>query len=842
MLMVAFLLCFVLVGVALAGRQFLPDFNYPRVSDARRQPELLWLYIVSDLATGLAYFASLFMLGHFVHKARHTVRFQGIFIGFGLFMLASGANQLMHIWTLWQSNLWVEGALKVTVAVAAVMTAFALPVLVPKAIALLDTVKVVQERKERLERANVEFQAEIVDRKRAELALRKSEELYRTLVKNFPNGAVMLFDHELHYTVAEGDGLKVIGLSPEMLAGKTIWEVFPTDASLVLEPHFHAALAGTTSTFEMAFSDHVYEVHALPVRNEHGGVAAGMAMMQDVTKRNQEEEALRASEARRQAEQRYHQLAEAIPQIIWTSEPNGWLDYFNQRWYDYTGQSPEQTQASGWGPALHPDDWQPSIDRWNASVETGAIYETEYRFKRASDGAYRWHLSRALPVRDEQGNIVKWFGTFTDIDDQKRAATALEDAQAVLAQRVEERTKELSRANYDLQDQILERKRAEEVIRQSEARLATIFRASPVGICITSFDDGRYLEANPAFESIMGYRRDEVIGRTSKEIGVWVDLDDRTHMFQPIIEHGAASEHEQEFRTKSGVICKTALTMERITIDGQDCLLTFLRDITERKRAEQELRNFAAALERSNGELQNFASIASHDLQEPLRKIIVFGDRVAAKAGDALGADGQDYLARMQSSANRMQTLINDLLTFSRVTTRTQPFVPVDLATVAHDVLSDLEVRIEQVGARIEVGNLPVVDADRTQMRQLLQNLIGNALKFRNPDQSPVVKVSGALLNDDGTGDGSQHSLGTQMVQITVEDNGIGFDEKYLDRIFAIFQRLHGRATYEGSGVGLAVCRKIVERHGGTITADSAPGRGARFVVTLPMRQPNHKG
>jgi light-regulated signal transduction histidine kinase (bacteriophytochrome) len=255
------------------------------------------------------------------------------------------------------------------------------------------------------------------------------------------------------------------------------------------------------------------------------------------------------------------------------------------------------------------------------------------------------------------------------------------------------------------------------------------------------------------------------------------------------------------------------------------------KQIAERKRVEQELQTFATALERSNGELQHFGSIASHDLQEPLRKIIVFGDRLATKAGDALNAEGRDYLARMQASANRMQTLINDLLTFSRVSTRTQPFVPVDLAAVARDVLSDLEVRIEQVGGQVEVGSLPIVAGDPTQMRQLLQNLIGNALKFRNPDQPPVVKVSSIILNGDGA----------SVAHLVVEDNGIGFDEKYLDRIFAIFQRLHSRTSYEGSGVGLAVCRKIVERHGGTITARSQPGQGAAFVVTLPVRPSNPK-
>lgn len=232
------------------------------------------------------------------------------------------------------------------------------------------------------------------------------------------------------------------------------------------------------------------------------------------------------------------------------------------------------------------------------------------------------------------------------------------------------------------------------------------------------------------------------------------------------------------------------------------------------------------ALQRSNRELQDFAYVASHDLQEPLRKIQAFGDRLKAKCAAALTKDGADYLERMQNAASRMQTLINDLLAFSRITTKAQPFVAVDLAQIAREVLSDLEVRIEQTGGRIEVGELPTLEADPLQMRQLLQNLIGNALKFRREYAKPIVAINA-------------HTNGDDCCRLTVEDNGIGFDMKYLDRVFGMFQRLHGRDEYEGTGVGLAICRKIAERHGGSITAESSPGKGATFIVTLPVHHTN---
>jgi signal transduction histidine kinase len=177
----------------------------------------------------------------------------------------------------------------------------------------------------------------------------------------------------------------------------------------------------------------------------------------------------------------------------------------------------------------------------------------------------------------------------------------------------------------------------------------------------------------------------------------------------------------------------------------------------------------------------------------------------------------------MRSAAKRMQVLINDLLAFSRVATKAQPFAPVNLATVAREVAHDLELRTHEAGGHIDLGELPIIDADPLQMRQLLQNLVGNALKFQRDDVPPVVTI-GAALNEG-------------LCQITVADNGIGFDEKYAERIFTMFERLHGRGKYEGTGIGLAICRRIAERHGGTIIAHSTPGEGSTFIVTLPVQQ-----
>jgi light-regulated signal transduction histidine kinase (bacteriophytochrome) len=253
------------------------------------------------------------------------------------------------------------------------------------------------------------------------------------------------------------------------------------------------------------------------------------------------------------------------------------------------------------------------------------------------------------------------------------------------------------------------------------------------------------------------------------------------------------------------------------------------QDITELERHEKQSQEYTLKLERSNRELQDFAYVASHDLQEPLRKIEAFGDRLMRKYGEQLPADGKMFVERMQDAAGRMRRLINDLLSYSRVTAKANPFVSVDLNEVMTGVLSDLQVRIDETQAQIKVADLPRIAADATQMRQLFQNLLSNALKFRKAGVAPVITVAARFVPTPGA-DGEEG----EALLLEFADNGIGFDNAYKEQIFKIFQRLHGRLEYEGTGVGLATCRKIVERHQGTIDADGRPGAGATFTIVLP--------
>ena len=374
----------------------------------------------------------------------------------------------------------------------------------------------------------------------------------------------------------------------------------------------------------------------------------------------------------------------------------------------------------------------------------------------------------------------------------------------------------------------LEQKDLEQKLRDSERHFQSWFQDAPVA-CHEVDRNGVILCVNQAECELFGFSAEEMVGRPIWDFMAAEDREKtRTGLLQRIADEQTLVPLEREYKRRDGSSVVMEIHQKRIRdAAGQPTgLRTFLLDITQRKRAESTLVEQADKLARSNAELEQFAYVASHDLQEPLRKIQAFGDRLKTKYETGLGPEGLDYLGRMQNAAARMQVLIQDLLSLSRVASNSKPFTSVDLGDTVRTVVSDLEMRIQDAGGRVEIGTLPVIFGDRGQMAQLFQNLIGNGLKFRKPGENPVVKIHS---------EPQTLATGEALWWITVEDNGIGFDEKYRDRIFQIFQRLHGRNEYEGTGIGLAICRKIVERHGGAITANSSPGAGAKFSITLPQ-------
>ncbi len=517
------------------------------------------------------------------------------------------------------------------------------------------------------------------------------------------------FDRDMRIVRINKELADVAGLAVEEPIGKSMSEIariIPLEGFIEPKKVLETGEAVTNQLLVgkadvAAVAGRVWQSSYYPVREPDGSLMGVGVVTHEISQKIRDEKALKESEAQ------FRSLAESMPQFVWVCRPDGYAEYFNPKWYEYTCRGEGESLGWAWLDAIHPSDRVHAEQTWTQSIRTGEVYEINYRIRRI-DGVYRWFLGRGLPQRDETGEIIRWFGTCTDIDDAKRTEDELKQSEALLqlshmelGERVALRTVELSEAVAALQDEV-------------------------------------------------------------------------------------------DFR----------------------------------RRAEERVVAAAAELRRSNVELEQFAYVASHDLQEPLRKIQAFGDRLKIKCGPLLGADGIDYIERMLSSSSRMRQLINDLLAYSRLSTKARSFAPVKLAGIAAGVLSDLEIRIQQTLAQVRVGALPTIDADPLQMRQLFQNLLSNSLKFARAGVAPDIEISAEIIAGD-----------RPLCRLRFRDNGIGFDVKYLDRIFQMFQRLHGRGEYEGTGVGLAICHKIVHLHGGNITAESAPGHGATFLATLPVHQ-----
>ena len=351
-----------------------------------------------------------------------------------------------------------------------------------------------------------------------------------------------------------------------------------------------------------------------------------------------------------------------------------------------------------------------------------------------------------------------------------------------------------------------------------------LLEAVPDAVVIVDHQ-GTIRTVNRQAEQLFGHPRGDLLGRPVEWLLPDRFRDTHEHHREVYAEHprtrAMGSGLELFGRRGDGSEFPVEVSLSPMTLDETPLVISTIRDVTERKRAEQQLRSTAADLTRSNAELEQFAYVASHDLQEPLRMVASYTQLLARRYRGKLDADADEFIGFAVEGALRMQALINDLLDYSRAGTRPLRLESVDTNTMVDQVVHDLGSASRMAGATITHDDLPQVIADPTQLRQVFQNLIANGLKFHKPQQAPTVHVSGAREGG--------------MVRFTVQDNGIGIDAQYVERIFTLFQRLHTREEYPGTGIGLAICKRIVERHGGQISVESAPDAGARFSFTLPV-------
>ncbi len=381
-------------------------------------------------------------------------------------------------------------------------------------------------------------------------------------------------------------------------------------------------------------------------------------------------------------------------------------------------------------------------------------------------------------------------------------------------------------------EHINQRKITEFKLKESEERYRALFDNSP-NLLAQFNGEGRFLAINPAMAQSLGLDQNDIIDKKITEIIPGEVAEFRRSMISKALKEWQTLTFEdvRNRRYFHSTYIPTRLK------EGDICQV-IVKEITKTKLYSEELKAYNEKLKQRNRELQDFAYVVSHDLQEPLRNVLEYIKRLIRDYSELLDEQGNGYLFRIQKASKRMQTLVFDLLTYSRINTKTQSYNEIKLTQILRGVLFDLEIRLEETGGRVEFGQLPSIEADLTQMHQLFHNLVNNALKYHRPGIPPIIKVYGQFVKLNRP-ESINSPAESDFCKIMVEDNGLGIEEKHLDRIFDIFQRLNHSAKNEGTGIGLAICRKIVERHRGSISVQSVVGKGSTFIIHLPLKQPS---
>ena len=622
---------------------------------------------------------------------------------------------------------------------------------------------------------------DITERKRAEEALRKSEGKYRTLVENIPQ-RIFYKDRNSVYVSCNKNYADYLRIGADEIVGKTDFDLHPKAfAEKYIADDQRLMGLGQTEEIEERYLEDGREKWAYtvktPIRDDSGAVIGIQGIFWDITERKVAEESLRRS-AKLLAE------AQKVAKIgHWEWDIKSGAVTWSDELYRIFGYEPGAITPSM--SALM--DTVPPEDRERVGrIIDKSLYGTgRYFMDRVAvlpDGTRRIVHAEGEVERDESGAPLRMFAVVQDVTEKRKAESSVK----------------LFREALNL---------------------------SSDSIIVLDTETARPVDFNPAAYERLGYTRAEMLALTVFNIIVAEPGEFSWKERVRQVKESGGLIVERKHRKKNGSLIPVETSLSVAEVDGKEYMVAVVRDISERVKM-REMEITAKSLALANRELEDFAHIASHDLQEPLRTIIAFSDRLEAKFGTEFDPKALDYLRRIRAAGMRMSQLMQDMLRYSLVSGGQLNFERVDLSQAVATVLEDLRGSIEESGARFDVGPLPVVNADPSQLYQLLQNLISNSIKYRKPGQPPNIKIGGTKtpMWDRGV-----------IWEVVVEDDGIGFNNEYAQKIFKIFERLHGHSEYEGTGVGLATVSKIVQRHGWTIKAEGKPGEGAKFMIMMVL-------
>ncbi|MCC5628554.1 GAF domain-containing protein [Nostoc sphaeroides] len=648
--------------------------------------------------------------------------------------------------------------------------------------------------------------------------------------------AFFALDKKWRFTYINGQAELLLQKTQNELLGQSIWEVFPEFIDTTFSREYHRAILEQVSVEFEEFYQPLncwLQVHAYPAKD-------GLSVyFQDITKRR------RTAEALRESEERWQLALNGNNDGIWDWNLKTNEVFFSTRWKEMLGYKDHEV-SNGWDEwtkLIHPDerDWVLQAFQDHFAKKT-PFYVCEYRVQ-CQDGSYKWILDRGQALWDASGDIVRMVGSYTDITDRKQADEELkrQNLRSQLFAQITLKIRESLQINEILQTTVTE------VQKLLQADRVLIFQLEPDG-------SGTVVQEAvlPGWPIILGRNvfdpcfKEEYIERYRQgRISAMEDIQ-AAHI-QP-----CHREFLQQFAVKANLVvpilvrdgiwglllahqCAAPRQWNNFETELLQQLANQIGIALSQAQLLEKQSQQSQELARSNAELEQFAYVASHDLQEPLRMVTSYLQLLERRYKNQLDANADQFINYAVDGARRMQTLINDLLNYSRVSTRGQPFITVNCSIVLEQAIANLQIAIADNKAIVTYDSLPEVMADTTQLIQVFQNLIGNAIKFCR-HQQPRIHIGVAKPNGNLDGESLNVIPSVDEWLFWVRDNGIGLESQYAERIFIIFQRLHGRDKYPGTGIGLAICKKIIERHGGRIWVESKLGQGSTFYFTIPDR------